>query len=144
METALEYLGRTHQELKQHYDVSPVGFCQYYAGGLATRLLNEGREPFIMIIQEMIRLGEFTKETKHLFPRLYGGKVIFGGHLVCCDGKEALDPLVGKPVNLDDYTNITFIEKVPMKIHTPTEQISDFIKYNYPAPNWVSKTGLHP
>jgi hypothetical protein len=96
--------------LRDDYD----DYCGTIVREVARRLLSEGKSPHI-------------KEVEHeneLIPLLYKDKWKIGWkrHMVCCVGKFAYDPLIGKPVPVEEYCSLIFGKKIKLQtIVSPNE-----------------------
>ena len=95
----LEYLRRKHQTLRNDYH-TPDGIyyesCTELACDVAKLSLKEGIKPSLLSVR-----GETLPDgvnTKTLVPKLFEGRVTWGGHVVCAKGDIILDPMVGNPM----------------------------------------------
>jgi hypothetical protein len=101
MESALEYLAKTHEELNKGGDVNRrrIGESNFFlALGIADRLLAEGKEPYLMNV---------VKEQGGLYT-------------VCCCGDDVYDPFIGEPMPLKKYRKKAFNKKVEMNVSFTT------------------------
>ena len=110
METTLDYLKRKYNSLKDNYsseDKIGKDSCLLIALEVAKRLLPEGKNPYLLFIEA----DEIRSENGYLHPKQYFGRVEWGGHIVCCEDNMIYDPIVGKPLIIQDYFKNTFFER---------------------------------
>ncbi len=124
MEQILDYLKRKHEVLKQEKD--PTGLCIGIAAEVAVILTRAKKNPDIMAIEEIVR-DDGQIRRRRFKPTLYGGKIQWEGHEFCCYEGKAYDPLVGEPVPINDYCNIAFGEKLPMRVVISKEYVKQFL-----------------
>ena len=96
--------------------------CGLIAADLAKLFIASGKEPYIMKVSEDLHEIHF----KSLEPLVYEGRVSWGAHQVCCYEDKAFDPIVGKPINISQYTQTVFGESINMEILIPKNQIKEF------------------
>jgi len=111
MESSVDYLTRMHNAIKK----DPLTYnnsCGLIAAELADRLLHEGLSPYIMTVSQKNE-SDYQRTIK---PLLYGGTIEWNRHQVCCCNKKTYDPLLGHPVDLDDYCVQTFGEDIEMNL----------------------------
>ncbi len=93
------YLTKTGQELTQTGYPS-VG-CETTAWNVARFLKKHGINPSLA---ELKPAGNNT----HLIPNIPSGKTRWYWHMVCMADETVYDPLVGKPLDFDQYTREFF------------------------------------
>lgn len=122
-----DYLIKKHETLKDNYTDSKdlAESCSLIAVDLARLLLKEGRRPHIAQVWGKTIKGGINR--KPLVPKLYGGRISWGGHIVCCEKDIVYDPLVGKPLNTRSYTSEVFNDPVDINTLVPQDQIEEFI-----------------
>lgn len=128
MESVEEYLIRKHIAIKDDYTDAndDTESCTIIASAVAFRLLQEGKEPFLVEVTKKDKSPE--KTTIH--PALYGGRIAWGGHITCCCGVVIFDPLIGKPVRIKEFTKSAFLEEVELKPTFSREETKELaIKY---------------
>ncbi len=93
------YLATTGQELTQTGYPS-VG-CETTAWNVARFLKQQGVNP---------RLEELkpAEENSHLIPSIFDGRVKWYWHIICMVNETAYDPLVGKPLDFEQYVRELF------------------------------------
>ena len=120
-----EYLKEKHQHLKNDYrDESGihVEHCGLIGLDIAKILFDEGYEPKMMVVRQLVDNNFVT-----LVPKLFEGRVKWAAHQVCCCDGLALDPVIGKPIEVEKYTQEMFGKDIPMKETIPFERIEEFI-----------------
>ena len=106
-----------------------VESCTEIAVKIAQKLLAEGKKPFIMEVAEFVNEDSGAVEES-LFPLKYEDKeVSWGTHIVCCCDKLVFDPILEKPVSINDYTRNAFGKDIEMRVVVSEEKIKDFVKY---------------
>ena len=124
-----EYFSKKHAILLNDYKV-PEGqgrdACTLIACEVAKIFLKEGKTPYIVKIKENEKRGGWV-HNKILRPVLFGGRVTWRTHHVCCYNGIAYDPMLGEPVSLNEYTLKAFGENIQVKMLIPEEQIKEFV-----------------
>jgi len=127
--TVLEYLASKKVTILNDYK-TPSGqhseHCGLIANALAKLLIEAGKEPYIMLVTEDVHKNGFVY-TKDLEPLIYNGNVSWGSHLVCCCENVAFDPMIGNPVNIDQYTQIVFGELIHMGIAVSKDKLKELL-----------------
>lgn len=117
-ESTLQFLLRKHETLANDYK-TPDGKCRescmVVAYQTAEKLIADGKDPFIVIFSEIINEGGIV-HAKSIEPLIYGGRISWGAHMVCCAGDMTYDPMLGVPVSLEEYSFRAFGENISMKI----------------------------
>ena len=132
MESSIEYLLRKHKTLVNGYR-TPNGkrmeICQALAVEVGERLLAEGKAP------EIRRLNaDYAKNTpasSHgLIPVMFKNKWREGwiSHQVCCEGGLVYDPLLGKPVEIKDYSMLMFGRDISLDELIRTDEFAGFAR----------------
>ncbi len=99
--------------------------CLLLAIDVAKLILEEGGHPSLYAIRGQII--DSAGNQKILIPKLYNGKITWGGHTVCENQGLVYDPMIGRIVPLLQYLEETFTEPVTGKILVPSDKIQDFI-----------------
>lgn len=105
----LTYLQEKFFDLENDYSTSDGNHaqsCSLIATKVASLLKKEGGSPQILIITGM-KVDSVNTET--LYPRRYEGRVKWGGHVVCECGGVVYDPMLGIPVNTEEYLKTAFL-----------------------------------
>ena len=127
--TVLDYICNKHSTIANDYR-APDGryseHCGLIAIDIAKLLLAAGRQPYIAKVSEDVREGSVIR-SKTLTPTIYEGRVTWGAHQVCCCNDQAFDPMLDRPIAINDYTKTIFGEDIKMEILIPHEQIEEFI-----------------
>ena len=124
-EIVSDYLERKHQQLKNDYrDPSGIHIehCGLIGLDIAKLLLEKGYQPRIMEVKELVDNNFIT-----LVPKPFEGRVKWAAHQVCCCEGLAFDPVIGKPVEIEKYTEEMFGKDIPMEERIPFERIEEFI-----------------
>jgi hypothetical protein len=125
METAVEYLVRVHERiLKYGYEREHAGVVSLEVARL---LLAQGERPHIETVYEERHVGSLTTIVQMTPLSLKGEVPPWFAHNVCCTATEAYDPLLGKPVPKDEYTQLLFGQQISMKIDTPEDRVAETI-----------------
>ena len=127
--TVLDYLESMNATILNDYR-TPDGqyseHCGLIAIDLAKLFIAFGKEPYIMKVSEYIHKNG-SIHSKSLNPLVYEDRVSWGAHQVCCCGDEAFDPIVGKPISINQYTQTVFGESINMEILIPKNLIREFV-----------------
>lgn len=126
-----EYLRKKHSTLINNYRTPDGKYsesCLLIAIDIAKLLIEAGRNPYIMIVQQNVRERGYIT-LKELVPRLYRGRVTWFTHLVCCCDGYVYDPILRIPlgIEINDYCKIVFGKDIDMKIKIPCHEMKDFI-----------------
>lgn len=127
----MDYLSKKHQTLKNDYRTEDGKYsehCGLISIEIAELLLQEGERPSLNFVR-----GNEVKESglihnRPLLPKIYEGRVSWGVHIVCAVGNTILDPMVGKPMNAEDYRREVFTEQVNLEDAIPEEFMEEFIQ----------------
>lgn len=125
MKLTIGYLVQKHQALQNDYRTSDGRHsesCTLIALEVAELLLAEGKNPEIRTMAEDISTERYV-HPKTLRPLLYEGRVEWYAHQVCCAEDIAYDPLVGRPVPVQEYSRTVFGEDVTMKTSMTPEKV---------------------
>ncbi|MCK4891931.1 MAG: hypothetical protein KAS78_04640 [Candidatus Pacebacteria bacterium] len=129
-DSVLQCFNRINVEIAEDY-ISPEGgdaSCKKIAEEIARKLLTEGKRPFIMEVAKFVNKNSGAVEES-MFPLKYEDKeVSWGTHIVCCCDKLVFDPILEKPVSIDDYTKNVFGEDIEMRVAVSEEKMKDYIK----------------
>ena len=128
MNSTLEYIANLHPTLAKDYR-TPDGryreHCAIIAVNIAKRLLFEGKIPHIKQIMGK-KFDGWNSLT--LFPKPFGGRISWGGHLICCVDDLVYDPMIGsKPADISEYLQLAFFDDVETKIAVSKEEIREFV-----------------
>jgi hypothetical protein len=119
---AVNYLTEVNKTLVNDYRTSDgkhAEACSLIAIDIARILLAEGKKPKLVLI---------SGKTGLLKPIQYGGRVSWGGHTVCvCEGL-AYDPMIGRPLPINEYIRQAFGSDVEVKTTISEEEMDRFIK----------------
>lgn len=127
--SVLRHLSERHGTIIHDYltpDRSTSEHCGLIAYEIAKLLLHEGYEPYIGVVAEDAKDTYFIR-PKVLFPQIYGGRVAWGAHQVCCSDDMAYDPIVGSPIDLYKYTREVFGEDIQMGVLVSREKLKEFL-----------------
>lgn len=103
MESSQQYMVKKYVQLDNGYNES----CNYIAKEVAKRLFVEGKKPYIV---------EVTSDSFNLEVKRYRGRIAFLNHFICCVDGKAYDPILGWPVNIEDYCKEIFGKDLKMKV----------------------------
>lgn len=125
--TVLNYIDRKHGSIVLDYrrpNSREFEHCDLIARDIAKLLLDAGRQPYIMNVHKNID-GQDVK----ISPRVYNNRVRFGAHQVCCCDGLSFDPILPRPIAVNDYIKTVFgeDEDIKMEILIPHEQMDDYI-----------------
>lgn len=119
----LEYLTKEHEKYIDDY----IGTCSYVAMSIAKMLFKHGKKPELLII-EGSNNDALSIDDNLVEPKMYDGMVQWGEHIVCaCDG-FIYDPMVGKPMKIEEYVSTVFINPVSVKVESSYEDIEHLLK----------------
>lgn len=104
--------------------------CARIAIIVARIIISEGGNPQILRITNK-SIDAFGK-LKELIPRRYLGKVKWLEHTVCENDDFVYDPLVGKPLEKEEYLATIFMEPAVAEIDLTQDQVRDFVLGNKP------------
>ena len=111
-DSVLEYMAEKHETLANDYktaDGKNSEYCVSIAEQIFMLLTVQGKVPYIVKVHN-------TLDGKDITPKAFNGRVKWGEHHVCCEGKLVYDPMVSAtPVSLEDYDK-AFEEKVEGEI----------------------------
>jgi len=121
----LEYMVSKHTTLTNDYktpDEQSPEYCVSIAEQIFLLLTAQRKSPYIAKVHNKISDG---KNLKNITPKAFNGRVKWGEHHVCCDGKLVYDPMVSaEPVRLEDYLKNAFEEEI--KLDTWFMTLGDF------------------
>jgi hypothetical protein len=126
--SVLEYLKEMGLNLKNDYrtkDGKYIESCSLIAADIAKLLLAENMSPYLMSIRGQKKDDGINRTS--LVPKAYDGRVTWGAHVVCCVDGLVLDPMIGEPKTIDEYSRMAFENQAECKIEIPTEKIEEFI-----------------
>ena len=117
-----EYFAEKHFSLKDDYK----GDCLVVAREIATRLLDLGKQPYIMMLTRFEQRGE-NKYYGPIMPIKYRGRVTWTKHYVCCCDERVFDPMHHEPINVNEYSQTIFAIKIPMEVFVPTVEMNMYL-----------------
>ena len=122
--SVLNYLVEKNKTLINDYHTPDGNYsesCSLIAVDIAKILLNEGKKSEIVFIT-----GKNANES--LGPKQYNGRVSWGGHVVCvCEGM-IYDPMIGKPLLIEEYINEAFDSEIKMETIVTKNKIEEFVR----------------
>lgn len=129
-DSVLQCFNEINMVIAEDY-ISPEGgdaSCKEIANEIARKLLAEEKKPFIMEVAKFVNRNSGAVEES-MFPLKYEDKeVSWGTHIVCCCDELVFDPILEKPVSINDYTRNVFGEDIEMRVVVSEEEMKDFIK----------------
>lgn len=126
----LNYLREKHATLKNDYKM-PSGqgaeACGLIAANVAKMFVTMGEKPMLLGInpRKVAEGGRAGGES--LEPRIYEGRVSWGGHVVCVNHDIVYDPMVGEPKGLSEYKETIFTEPVESEVLVSADDIENFV-----------------
>ncbi len=102
-----------HENLKNDYDNGSGVYsesCRFVANSMAGALKNEGRTPRILGLRG--EKNPLDGNNASLFPAPFEGRVKWGTHLVCEAAGIIYDPMLPKPLPLEEYLLVAFNQAV--------------------------------
>lgn len=131
----MDYLRKKHQTLKKDYRTEDGKYsehCGLIAIDIAELLLQGGERPSLKSVRgDEVRESGFV-HNRSLVPKIYEGRVSWGGHTICAVGDTIFDPMVGEPMNAEDYRREVFTEPVNLEDQVPEEFMKEFIQRRKP------------
>lgn len=128
MESTLDYLVRKHETLRNDY-ATPDGeyseSCSIISAEVVKRLLAEGKNPVIMKVSDSVEENGFVM-SRRLVPSIYEGRVTWGAHAVCCCDGLAYEPVLGMPIQIEEYCKLVFGKEMTMTVYIDSEGIKAF------------------
>ena len=126
----IEYLKTKHQSLKNNYlteDNKYAESCGLLACDIARAFfLENGERPSLLSVRGELLPDGVNKYP--LIPKIYGGRISWGGHVVSANGDTVFDPMVGKPMSKEKYAREVFDSPVVLEETVPSEFIEEFLK----------------
>ena len=124
----LSYLSDKHETLKNDYRTPDNEYsesCSIITCDVAEILINKGANP---------EIGSITGEVldsignrSSLVPRTYQGRIRWGGHMICVNEGIAYDPMIEKPIKLEEYLKTVFESEVIYTTRVPSDEVQEFI-----------------
>jgi hypothetical protein len=117
--SAADYLRELSDSMSDAYP----GDCVTHACRIAELLLAEGRSPWIARVRDVQMLGERVFHGP-LLPARFSGRattIVWTTHYVACSGREAYDPLVGAPIDIDTYSDAAFGKELAVETHLDSD-----------------------
>lgn len=125
------YLAKKNKTLMNDYrtpDGKYAEHCGLIAVDIAKMLLQEGKRPSLVSIRGKRVANPDIVANEPLIPVQYGGRVQWGGHIVCvCEG-VVYDPMIGEPLPLATYAQEAFGADVDMETDVDEDRIADLVK----------------
>ncbi len=139
MQKVLNYLRTRHQTLRNDYMMSngEDEKCSSIACEIAELIIQEGWRPYIMEISEQFHNESWQLEHKHFMPQIYDDRVEWIRHYICCCHNTVYDPLLGVPIELNQYNQVAFWEQIKMQLLTRPQSISWFDKRLTMLQGWI-------
>ena len=126
----LGYLSEKSKTLLNDYRTPDGNYsksCSLIAVDIAKMLLEEGKRPEIVSITGKRIDNPNIIVHEPLKPVQYEGRVSWGGHTVCvCDGL-VYDPMIGRPLPIEEYAHKAFGADVEMSTVVPENKIEKFV-----------------
>jgi len=123
------YVRTKHEMLKNDYqtpDREHVESCTLIACEIADLLIKKGKCPSIYQVKgELVGGSKYNRET--LVPKQYGGRVRWGGHIVCVENNIVYDPMLPEPTPINTYKRQAFRGKIHLTEEIPPEKILEFL-----------------
>ena len=127
--SSAEYVRAKHETLKNNYETpnrEHVESCTLIACDIADLLIKKRKNPSIYRVEgELVSGSKYNRQT--LVPKKYGGRVRWGGHIVCVENNIVYDPMLPEPVPLSTYRKQAFEGKVHLTEEIPPEEIPEFL-----------------
>ena len=128
MINVLKFLSSMHEELKTDFEYGqrnkydgeritrdPLRYnCTNLAKEVTRLFISDGKRPKIIRIGRQDSEGHFLDR---LFPKIYEGHEGWRYHDVCILDSRVYDPMVGVPLELDDYFEKYFGQKFEIHEH---------------------------
>lgn len=124
-----EYLTNKHRILQNDYhteDGKHSDSCTLIACHIAKLFLENGEKPSLLSVSGELLPDGLNHRT--LTPKIYEGRVKWGGHVICANGNIVFDPMVGKPINKKKYIREIFDQSVVLEEAVPSEFIKEFVQ----------------
>lgn len=127
----LNYLAEKHQTLNNDYrtpDGEYAESCGLIAAEVAGMLLAEGKKSKIVSIIGKRISNPHINANEMLKPLQYEGRVAWGSHLVCMYADTVYDPMIGRPMPIQEYLSQAFGQEIEMEVVVEEEEIEEFVK----------------
>ena len=120
----LAFLESEHKKLTQQYSNN-----RFLANEVAKLLMEDGLAPHIEMVYEVR-----DDQVVLFLPQIYEGKMSpWHAHFVCCTENQAFDPILGYPINKENYTKELFGQEIEMKVSVPAEDMDKYSGNFYPS-----------
>lgn len=133
LRNALKYLEEKHKTVKNDYRKpnSPVyESCGMIANEIAEILIDSGEKPYIMHVYS----------PTLVIPLCFEGRKAWYSHVVCCCNGLVFDPILEKPIEIENYCKVVFGENHKMEIMKTQEETAKLINEQKQQPNELKKT----
>ncbi len=124
-----EYLTNKHRALKNDYrteDGKYLNSCTLIACDIAKLFLENGGKPSLINVSGEPLPNGVNRRT--LIPKIYKGRVEWGGHVVCANGDVVFDPMVGKPISKEGYAREVFTSPAILEEVVSPDFIAEFVQ----------------
>jgi hypothetical protein len=129
--SVIDYLERKHKIISEKYiteDGVHSESCYAIATEIAELLKKHGEKPYIMSARGNWEETQGVRYRRSVTPKIYSGtKVSWGCHLFCANGNIVFDPIVGKPMEIEEYRTTVFIEPVNIDIYAPVKATAKLV-----------------
>jgi hypothetical protein len=126
--SVLDYLAEKNKTLVKDYRTPDDNYsesCSLIAKNIAKTLVKEGKKPRIISVTGKRIPNSSNRES--LQPVQYAGRVSWGAHVVCvCDGL-VYDPMIGRPLPLEEYAHEAFGCDVEIETLISEDEIEEFV-----------------
>ena len=126
----LRYLADKHKSLLNDYHTPEGNYaesCAVIAADIAKILIKDGKKPTIVSITGKRIDNPHIIASEPLEPVQYEGRVSWGGHTVCvCEGM-VYDPMIGRPLPIEEYAHEAFGTDIKMKTMVAEDKIEEFV-----------------
>jgi hypothetical protein len=128
-EHLLFYLAQRYAELENDYRNVCGNYsqsCSVVAYDVATQMIKLKKSPEIYLFQENSQLSDVANQA--LRPLRYGGRVTWFAHFVAVLDGVVYDPLIGRPVPLENYGHEAFGYSVEYRLAHDKDYVAACIR----------------
>jgi len=123
-DTAADYIRDASLAMEKRYE----GDCATHACRVAALLLREGRAPWIARLRDIEMRGSERFHGPLVAQRYLGrGGTTWTTHYVAGAGRELYDPIVGAPIDVDQYAVAVFGREIPIATFLDAEATARLI-----------------
>ncbi len=126
--SVMDYLREKYLTLRNNYKTPDGRYsesCGLIACDIAKLFLDEGEKTSLFNVKGETLIDGVNR--KAIAPRIYEGNVEWGGHKVCVRENIVYDPMVGKPMKIEEYASEIFYEPVILEETVSPELIEEFL-----------------